>query len=226
MDHSEALRLQAAEKYILGELPPNLRDQYEEQFYECQDCASNVRTAVAFVSTSRSAFRGIPKETEAPRDSFLDAFTRFFRPAWTVPALALLLIALGYQTFVAIPNLKQTSSAAIGTANFISLIAANSRAESVKSFAIVEGKPLVLDVDIPASAEYSSYECQLDDPSGRLILDSPVSASEAKNTIHLIVPATDLQSGAYTLSVLGRPAAQGATSAELLQIKFTIQVSR
>src|SRR6266404_2189817 len=38
MDHKEAVRLQAAEKYVLGEFPPNLRDEYEEHFFDCAEC--------------------------------------------------------------------------------------------------------------------------------------------------------------------------------------------
>jgi len=34
MDHSEALRQQAAEKYVLGELPPPLRDEFEAHYFE------------------------------------------------------------------------------------------------------------------------------------------------------------------------------------------------
>lgn len=226
MDHSEALRLQAAEKYMLGELPADIRDQYEEHFFDCQQCAADVRAAAAFVSSSRSVLRSMPKETEAPRESFLNVLERFFRPVWTVPALALLLIALCYQTFIEIPKSKQVSpSSAVGSANLISLIGANSRAES-KSFTVAEGKPLILDIDIPASAEYSSYVCQLRDPSGSTVLNSGVSAAETRNTVHLIVPAPLLHPGSYTLAVLGRSEAPGSTTAEVLSLKFTIQVSR
>lgn len=224
MDHSEALRMHAAEKYVLGELPANVRDEYEDHFFDCQECAADVRTAVAFATTSRSAFSTLVVETDPSRESFFDAFARFFRPAWTAPALALLLIALSYQTFVAIPNLKQTSSSPAGSANLISLIGANSRAEA-KSFTIVESKPLILDVDIPASAEFTEYETQLRDSAGRTLLDSTISAAEAKNTVHLLVSAGQVQPGYYTLSVVGRPTPPGTPSGEVLNIKFTLQVS-
>jgi hypothetical protein len=35
MDHLEAKRIQAAEKYVLGELTPALRDEYEEHYFDC-----------------------------------------------------------------------------------------------------------------------------------------------------------------------------------------------
>jgi len=45
MDHSEALRLQAAERYVLGELSPELREQYEEHYFTCEECASDVKAS-------------------------------------------------------------------------------------------------------------------------------------------------------------------------------------
>jgi len=37
MDHTEALRLQAAEKYALKELSPSLMEEYEEHFFDCAE---------------------------------------------------------------------------------------------------------------------------------------------------------------------------------------------
>ena len=57
MDHNEALRQQAAEKYVLGELPPTLRDEFEEHFFECQECALDVTAAAGFVDNARAVWR-------------------------------------------------------------------------------------------------------------------------------------------------------------------------
>ena len=57
MDHNEALRQQAAEKYVLGELPPTLRDEYEEHYFECEECAEDVRAAAEFVDNVRAVLR-------------------------------------------------------------------------------------------------------------------------------------------------------------------------
>ncbi len=56
MDHDEALQLQAAEKYVLGELPPSQRDEFEEHFFECQECALDVKATAGFVDN----VRGLP----------------------------------------------------------------------------------------------------------------------------------------------------------------------
>jgi hypothetical protein len=57
MDHNEALRQQAAEKYVLGELPRRLRDGFEEHFFECQKCALDVKAAAGFVDNARHVWR-------------------------------------------------------------------------------------------------------------------------------------------------------------------------
>ena len=57
MDHNEALQLQAAEKYVLGELSPPLRDEFEEHFFECQECALDVKAAAGFVDNARAVWR-------------------------------------------------------------------------------------------------------------------------------------------------------------------------
>ena len=57
MDHNEALRLQAAEKYVLGELSPPLRNEFEAHFFECQECALDLKATAAFVDNARHVWR-------------------------------------------------------------------------------------------------------------------------------------------------------------------------
>jgi len=49
MDHIEALRIRAAEQYLLGELPDSLREEFEEHIFECQECALDVRAGSALI---------------------------------------------------------------------------------------------------------------------------------------------------------------------------------
>ena len=57
MDHNEALQLQAAEKYVLGELSYALREQYEEHCCECLECMKDLIAAATFVNTARHMCR-------------------------------------------------------------------------------------------------------------------------------------------------------------------------
>jgi hypothetical protein len=40
MTHAEAIRIMATEQYTLGELSQALRDEFEEHFFECQECGT------------------------------------------------------------------------------------------------------------------------------------------------------------------------------------------
>ncbi len=42
------MRLQTAEKYVLGELAEELREAYEEHYFDCQECATEVIATAAF----------------------------------------------------------------------------------------------------------------------------------------------------------------------------------
>ena len=57
MDHNKAVRLLALERYVLGELPPPLRDEFEEHFFECQKCALDAKAAAEFVDNARAVWR-------------------------------------------------------------------------------------------------------------------------------------------------------------------------
>ena len=57
MDHEEAVRLQAAEKYVLGDLAQELCDAYEEHYFDCQECATEVIATAAFVDGAHDIFK-------------------------------------------------------------------------------------------------------------------------------------------------------------------------
>ncbi len=51
MTHDEAVQITAVEQYVLGELPPPLRDEFEEHFFDCQECAIDVKAAAEFIAS-------------------------------------------------------------------------------------------------------------------------------------------------------------------------------
>jgi hypothetical protein len=53
MGHDEAVRILATEKYLLGELHPELRDQFEEHLFDCQACAMDLWAAATFLEHSK-----------------------------------------------------------------------------------------------------------------------------------------------------------------------------
>src|SRR5271167_2881123 len=101
MDHLDAKRLHAAEKYVLGELAPEQRDAYEEHYFDCLECAEDVKAAAIFVSASREVLREESLAVPAPVRGKVPAHSRWsawLRPLIAVPALAILILTIVYSS--------------------------------------------------------------------------------------------------------------------------------
>src|ERR1035438_10191801 len=123
MDHGEAVQLMATERYLLGELSGEQREAFEEHFFECYECALDVRAEAAFLQeakvqlplmTSPAVVMAAPVpvatavriKTEPKRRDWFG----WMRPAWAVPAFAALLMVIGYQNFATIPGLRSAAT--------------------------------------------------------------------------------------------------------------------
>jgi hypothetical protein len=53
MGHDDAVRILATEKYLLAELSPDLRDEFEEHLFDCRQCAFDLRAAATFIDHAK-----------------------------------------------------------------------------------------------------------------------------------------------------------------------------
>ncbi len=174
MDHADAVRLQAAEKYVLGELSGDLREAYEEHYFDCAECAFDVKAAAMFVEGARELAKdrgqdAVPARiAETTKPTWLDrVFGSWLRPVIAVPALAILLAAVIYQNAVTIPALRSGSDSSTGTARVyrssFSLMGANVRGGAGVAIAVHPKEGFLLDFDFTPSASANSYLAQLQD---------------------------------------------------------------
>src|SRR5512147_716965 len=108
MDHSEAIELRAVERYLLGELTAEQRDQFEEHFFGCLECAGDVRCGAALIDNARHVLKHEPAPMQtvlAPSRSGRGWFG-WLQPAWGFAAAMVLVGVLSYQNLVTIPALK------------------------------------------------------------------------------------------------------------------------
>src|ERR1700758_760435 len=113
MDHEEAVRQNATERYLLDELDPELRDQFEEHLFDCQECAIDVRAGATFVEQSKIILAEPARLHTAKEPMEAKAKPGWFawlRPAFAVPVFALLLAVIGYQNFIMVPKLTQAAN--------------------------------------------------------------------------------------------------------------------
>jgi hypothetical protein len=218
MEHNEAVELKAAEKYVLRELPEDLREAYEEHFLGCAECAADITAAAAFAETSREIFaeehNRPASETNRQRGTI---WLRWLRPVIAVPVFAALVALVGYQNVVTIPHLKSGSAASVQVLNTFSLAAANSRGAAAVRVVVRRGESFALDFDIPPAPGFAQYLCQLRDDSGRVLQQVSVTAEQENKTVELFVPAGMMHPGTYSIVIAG-DAQQGAGFREENQV--------
>jgi hypothetical protein len=226
MDHSEAIRLKAAEQYLLGELTGDERERYEEHFFTCQECAMEVRVGASFLDNAREAFRAEKELVPSQRPYARRWFDIYLRPAFAVPALALLALVVTYQSTMVIPHLKDSLAQATAPQAIpaFSLITENSRGGNPVTIRAPLNKPFSIYLDIPPDKRFISYNCELQTESGKTEFALRIPAEEAKDTIQLLIPASRLQPGNHILLIRGSGPAQGsgAVGAEIAKYRFAI----
>jgi Putative zinc-finger len=223
MDHEFAITSQACEKYLLGELSPGLRDAYEEHYFDCAECATQLRIAADVIGASQQIFSRTSVITESvPATRALRGWFAWWRPAIALPVLATLLLILGYQNLVTIPQFKTVSAPRV--LPMFSLISSNTRGESPLVFTAHRNEPIGLYVDIPFAPSYQAYDIKLQDPGGKIMPLSSLTYGDAQKT--QVVRLTPLQAGNYSLIILGQPRSPaqpaGAPPVELAHMQFTI----
>jgi hypothetical protein len=224
MDHSESIRLMAAEKYLLDELTPESREQFEEHFFDCQECALEVRAGAAFVEHSKvvlvepvtvsSARASVPAPAER-------GWFAWLRPAFVVPVMAVLLVVIGYQNLVTYPQLKQ----AVASPQILPWASINisTRGTSTTRISPHVGEGFHLLVNIPPESRYSSYTFDLSSPSGRLEWSRTIPASSSDEARSIYVPGANQEQGVYKLAVHGITATSESSDLGLYSIEVQIQ---
>jgi len=221
MDHNQSTDLMAVEKYLLEELTPDLRDQFEEHFFDCEVCATDLQATAAFMAAARQEFKAnpVPKPGKAAKGK---SFSAPFWPTalvWSALAASLLLVA--YQNLVVFPRFK-TEIAELKTPEILpvmSLVGGNSRGGQTPTATVAAAHPFLLSLDIPTQDRFSSYTCLLYSPSGTLAWRVEVSPQAARDTVSIRVPSTDKLPGEYTLAVQGNLT---GTSVDLARYKFAL----
>lgn len=210
MDHQEAIGLAAAERYLLRELSPLERDNFEEHFFGCHECATEVRLTSQFLDGARREFvrtrtEGRSASVVAKRPSLSSWLAGLLKPAYLAPVMALLLLVIGYQNLVVYPRFAHTVAQLREPAVLspVSLISAGSRSVGRLEVNGTPTQPLLLAVDVPGEERFESYVCELVTASGAVVWEVPVSSRQARDTVSISVPAGTLQAGAYALVVKG-----------------------
>lgn len=224
MNHEVALSLSASEKYLLNELPADLRDEFEEHFFECEQCALDVRAGAALLMQVKRELSATPETGRLVERQTARQRWYLLRPAMSIAAMAAMAFVIVYQNAVVFPRLKHESTFVNAPAILpaISLVGGTSRGDQVPSVVANGQTPVLLSVDVPTEDRFSRYTLTLYLPSGDLAWKIAASPEQARNTIHLEVPANRIQDGTYSLVVQGASGAEG-NPADLVRYSFRVK---
>lgn len=216
MNHEEAVRSMAAERYLLGELSPELREQFEGHFFDCAECASDLRAGSTFVQhsevllASEAAVAQHHPQTIATKKR---GWLAWLQPAVAAPALALLLAVFAYQ------NWPTPREAQVLQPVFVNV---GSRGGSPATVSVHEGQGFLLRVEVPPTGNDPSYRAEIYAPGGQLQYSVSLPVAPDADNYFIQVPAGHHQSGVY--SVVIRGTAANTVSNELGRSTFELQI--
>jgi len=227
MDHSEAVRTQSAERYLLNELSGDERSAFEEHYFSCQDCAEEVRCGAALMENLRAVARETPvtavSRTRIPAQR--SSWFQWSFPAFATAAIVLLAAIVGYQGMVTIPKLRREVSIAVPQVlTSVSLMASVSRGGPLPVVKVSSNEPFGLYLDIPPQSGVTAFQCEVLSGS-QVKFTVRVPERQASDTVHLLIPGGSLAPGQYDLVVSGISSSgtSSNTGAEVIRYSFQVE---
>jgi len=191
MDHNVAQKTQAVERYLLGEMPLEEREAFEEHYFACTDCAADVRAGSAMASD----FKRVLREGVPARPSLWSSWLRL--PSLVPVAAAMCLaVVVGYQNLEVLPQLK--APRAIGS---VIILDGQTRSALPK---VKVGEPLRFEMALDGLTAADRLRVELDGASGQTIRAGDVPAPPSRQPLDVYFPGT-LEPGRYALVIRETP---------------------
>ena len=232
MDHDQAIRTHAAERYLLNELGAEERADFEAHYFQCTACADEVQAAFAFADNAKAVFseqrtQAIVEGTAEKKVIPMRIKPRFdwsawLRPAWAPLAAGLLLGVVLYQNVGTIPSLRQELADATTAQPLATVVARAATCGDDPVYSVGAADRFVY-VVLDVSSSASSYTCEVRDAAGTLLFTVPVSAPPSGDSIGLLLPVTALKSGRYTVTVRAAGPAGAPIPLDSNQYNFAIE---
>lgn len=202
MNHDQAVQQKATERYLLDELDPDERDQFEEHLFDCQDCALDVRSAAMFVEQTKTILsEEPPREPVRIAAAARPGWLAWLRPALAVPVMAVLLAVIGYQNFVAPKHFTQaTNQPQVGPWISVNVPTRGPEPADVRVHA---GEGFAIVLNIAPDKTFTSYAADLYNPSGKVTWSGQIVMASAQDARQIFIPGADRQPGTYKLVIQG-----------------------
>jgi hypothetical protein len=220
MTHEEAARMGAAEKYILDELAPEERERFEEHYFDCPECAAEVKLGAIFGANARAVFEEEAGRTAAHRPAApqrVHGMLGWRRPAFAFAfAMAALLLVLNIALLFQNARLRAPQSYPAFVLHSVS------RGDEQVLEAFGSSRFVGIALDVPPDRPFPAYRCALTGAGGavKLTLDTP-APPDPSAALNILLPVASLEPGRYTLVVYGM---RDGISSELSRYPFLFKL--
>jgi hypothetical protein len=206
MDHTRATATGAAERYVLGDMTPQERDDYEAHFFDCAECADEVKNAAVFLDNAKPLLvNAEPARWPGSRASFVPL-------PFVALAAAVVFVVAGYQALVVVPNLRDQLRDAqrLQPASWHFLSVSRGDAPVIT----VTGRERIgVTLSRSFDRSFPFYLCEVRDATGRVVLSEVIPAARPGDELQILLPTDGLQSGRAVIAVAGLESASNRTPA-------------
>lgn len=203
MEHNIAIETRAAERYVLGDMNEADASEFETHFFDCGECARNVRDTAAFADNARVVFDEDERKAEIARQAAARRRFGWRKAAIALPYAATVFLGsiLGYQTLVTIPELIGLTAPRVVKPTVLRAVRADPTV--VEIGAGEQTFILVIDVNSPES--YDGYVLDFDDASATNVqsVNAEPPQDPQEPTLIVSLPSADFPSGRYTMTLGG-----------------------
>jgi hypothetical protein len=224
MDHLDADKTKAVERYVLGDLSVSEVEEFERHFFDCPQCSEELRTLTLFQANARAVFgeqdlAPIPIRVPAPESAA--GWWRGFSPLfwnnqlWKSGAMALAALIIG--VFAGYMAFGMHGAAQVGSFPLY----AQARGEETVVSPAAASRVYTLYFDKTWEGDYSSYRAVFHDASGAEKFAAPITPGAPGETMVMAVPTRELPSGKYVLVIMGANSDKGT---ELARFPFTLKI--
>ncbi len=234
MDHSEAMKLGATERYVLGDLSVSEVEEFERHFFDCPQCSEELRALTILQDNARAAYlehgpgpftaRQPAAGTELDRAGWWMALRRAWGRPWVLaPALAGVVLAAlaGYESGVRFHSFvpQPVSEYALYAA---------SRGDLTAVTPPRGAQFYTLYMDRTWEHEYGHYRAMfLDDgvPNKPVRYAISLPAPAPGREVHVLIPTQALPAGRYVLVIygLGDVEEDSSKEAEVARYPFSLR---
>jgi hypothetical protein len=224
MNHNQAVEQLAVERYLLGELDVDAREDFEEHLFSCPECALDARVATVFIEEAKAELNEMALSQPEVKGSgkkikFRTHWLFWMRPAFAVPVFAVLGLVTVYQNLITIPALREAGNQPAILP--VAPVSGATRGDTHTTITVDRAQGIALPVDIPLDpviGKFDSYSFKLYDQQNKLdwsaTIPSPGQTTTGDLQLSISMPGRILKDGTYSVSISGRGAQGESTPIE------------